>query len=84
MIIVQFLATYKDPPGNNVRRCVRTLEIPITPEMTNAIDYPRCEERYPQHLYSEDHNSNASEENDVGDGNNDNAGEQESRIDVSL
>ena len=45
--------------------------------MTNAIDYPRCEERYPQHLYSEDHNSNASEENDVGDGNNDNAGEQE-------
>ena len=75
MIVVQFLTTDKDSPGNDVGRCIRAFEVPIPPVMPDAVDYPSGKEWYPKHLHSKDHNSYGSKQSDVDDQNSDNTRE---------
>ena len=67
MIVVQFLPTDENPPGNNIAAGVFGLKIAITPEVAHAIDDTGRENRRPRHLYGPDCQPNGAEQNEIDD-----------------
>jgi hypothetical protein len=54
MVVVQFLAADEDAPGGNVGAGVRGSEVPVAPEMPEAVDHPCRPEGNPGHLHHPD------------------------------
>ena len=67
VVVVQFLTANQDAPGHEVGAGVRTLEIAITPEMSDAIDHAGGKEGNPSHLNRPDGDTRHAKQQHVGD-----------------
>ena len=67
MVVVQFLATDEDPPGDDVGARVGDVIAAIAKEVADAVDHASCPERDPRDLRQPDKDTGYhSEEQQVG------------------
>jgi hypothetical protein len=67
MIVVQFLPTDENSPGNNITAGVFRLKVAITPEVTYAVDDTGGKNGSPRHLNGPDGQSDGPKQNDIDD-----------------
>ena len=85
MVVVQFLATDQDAPGQDVRAGVLAGEVAVAPEMADAVDDAGGPERNPGDLHREDdHARYDAEQRNVDQSHDGQAGQRVTRIDVAL
>ena len=85
MVVMQFLATDQDAPGQDVRAGIFAAEVAIAPEMADAVNDAGGPERNPRDLQREhDDAGHDAEKRDIDQAHDGEAGQRIARIDIAL